>query len=115
MPKIRKQQAALGVLEELMRQGKVSLIVPYVVVDEFARNTARILNESQRSLSGILKRAKQVIDQVGDAKRKRIVLEQLNEVDHKLPSLGESAWIRYGGSRSCRGRRLPEIRHGDFK
>jgi len=31
-----------------------------------------------------------VVDRFGDARRKRIVLEQLNDVDHSLPILGES-------------------------
>jgi PIN domain len=44
-----------------------------------------------RSLSGVLKRVKNVVDRFGDARRKRIVLEQLNDVDHRLPILGESA------------------------
>ncbi len=69
----------------------MSLIVPRIVLDEFARNKARIIQESQRSLSSVLKRAKQVVDQLGDVKRKRLVLEQLSDVDYKLPSLGESA------------------------
>jgi PIN domain len=34
---------------------------------------------------------KNVVDRFGDARRKRIVLEQLNDVDHRLPILGESA------------------------
>ena len=84
-------QATVGVLEELVRQGEVSLIVPRIVRDEFARNKARIVEESHRSLSIVLKRAKQVVDQLGDAKRKRLVLEHLNEVDYRLPTLGESA------------------------
>jgi hypothetical protein len=91
LAKDQQQQATLGVLEELVRQNVVSLLVPRIVVDEFARNKARILNESQRSLSGILKRAKQVVDQLGDSKRKQLVLEQLNDVDYRLPTLGESA------------------------
>ena len=86
-----QQQATLGVLEELVRRGQVSLLVPVIVKDEFARNKERIINESQRSLSSVLKRAKEVVDQLGDIKRKRLVLEQLNEVDYKLPSLGENA------------------------
>jgi len=89
--KDHQQQATLRVLEELVRHGEVSLIVPRIVFDEFARNKARIVNESQRSLSGILKRAKQAVDQLGAVKRKQLALEQLNEVDYKLPSLGESA------------------------
>jgi hypothetical protein len=89
--KDHQQQATLGVLEELVRQGEVSLIVPRIVRDEFATNKARVLQESQRSLSSVLKRAKQMVDQLGDAKQKNLVLEHLNEVDYKLPSLGERA------------------------
>jgi len=85
--KDHQQQATLGVLEELVRQGEVSLIVPRVVLDEFAQNKARITLEGQRSLSSALKRAKQAIEQFGDSKRKRLVLEQLNDVDSKLPTL----------------------------
>lgn len=33
-----------------------NLIVPSTVVDEFARNKARVIEESGRSLSGTLKR-----------------------------------------------------------
>lgn len=86
-----QQQATLGLLEELVHQGEVSLIVPRIVRDEFARNKARIVQDSQGSLSNVLKRAKEVVHQLGDSKRKRIVLEQLNDVDYKLPSLGEAA------------------------
>ena len=86
-----QQQALLGVLEELIRQKQVSLILPRTVLDEFARNKARIIEESKHSLSSTLKRVKDVVDKLGDPKQKRRVLEQLNDVDHRLPMLGESA------------------------
>jgi hypothetical protein len=41
MAKDQPQQATLGLLEQLVRQGEVSLIVPRIVHDEFARNKAR--------------------------------------------------------------------------
>jgi hypothetical protein len=85
------QQALLGVLEELIRSGGLSLILPRVIVDEFARNKVRVIEESSRSLSATLKRVKEAVDKFGDPRRKRLVLRQLNEVDHKLPSLGEAA------------------------
>jgi len=69
--KDQQQQATLGVLEELIRLGQVDLLVPHIVRDEFARNKARIAQESRRSLSGVLKRARQVVEQLGDAKQKR--------------------------------------------
>lgn len=86
-----QQQALLTALEELVREGNVELIVPRTVMDEFARNKARVIEESGRSLSGTLKRAKEAVDKFGDPRRKAIVLQQLNDVDHRLPTLGEAA------------------------
>jgi hypothetical protein len=86
-----QQQALLEVLEELLRQKKISLILPETVCEEFARNKARVAKESGQSHSGVLKRVKEIVDKFGDPKRKRSVLEQLNEVDHKIPILGEKA------------------------
>jgi predicted nucleic acid-binding protein len=85
------QRALLGVLEELIELGEISLIVPRVIVNEFARNRARIIEESSRSLSTTLKRVKEAVDKFGDPRRKRLVLRQLNYVDQRLPTLGEAA------------------------
>lgn len=85
------QQPLLGVLEELIRQKQVSLILPRTVYDEFTRNKPRIADEGGRSLSSVLKRVKEVVEKFADGRRKRIVLEQLNDVDHKIPILGEIA------------------------
>lgn len=85
------QQALLGVLEELLRQKKVSLILPQTILDEFARNKARIIRDGGQSQSGALKRVKDIVSKFGDPKKKKAVLDQLNEVDHKIPMLGESA------------------------
>jgi hypothetical protein len=85
------QQAILGALEELMSSGEVSLILPRTVVDEFGRNKARVIEESSRSLSSTLKRAKEAVEKFGDPRRKRMVLSQLSDVDHRLPTLGGAA------------------------
>jgi hypothetical protein len=85
------QQTILGALEELVRHGEVSLILPRPIVDEFARNKARIIEESSRSLSSTLKRVKDAVDKFGDPRRKRMVLRELNDVDHRLPTLGGAA------------------------
>lgn len=86
-----QQQAILAALEELIRQGQVELIVPRIIVNEFARNKERVIEESSRSLSSTLKRVKEAVDKFGDPRKKGIVLRQLNEVDHRLPTLGEAA------------------------
>ena len=88
MAKDPEQQALLNVVEELMAMNKLSLLVPRIVLDEFIRNKQRIIKESSQRLSSVLKRAKDVVDKFGDPKRKKIVLEQLNNVDYKIPQLG---------------------------
>lgn len=91
LAKDHQQQALLGALEELIRHGKLSLILPRTVVDEFTRNKGRIAEEGGRSLSSTLKRAKDAVNSLGNPRRKRLVLRELNEVDHKLPTLGDAA------------------------
>jgi PIN domain len=86
-----QQQAILVALEELVRERNMALILPRTVVDEFARNKTRVIEESGRGLSSTLKRAKEAVERFGDRRRKRIVLDQLNDVDHRLPTLGEAA------------------------
>ena len=91
LAKDSQQQPVLSVLEELIRQDKVSLILPRTIVDEFARNKERVIEESCRSLSGVLKRVKDAVNKFGEGKAKQITLDQLNDVDHKIPILGEAA------------------------
>jgi hypothetical protein len=85
-----QQQSTLAILEDLVRQGEVSIILPKIVRDEFNRNRTRVAEEGGRSISGVLKRAKEVVNRLGDKSKKSIVLEQLNEVDYKIPNLGDA-------------------------
>lgn len=86
-----QQRGILAALEELIRQGDIDLILPRIVVEEFARNKARVVEESGRSLSSTLKRVKEAVERLGDPRKKDMVLRQLNDVDHRLPTLGEAA------------------------
>ncbi len=86
-----QQRAILTALEELVRQGEIALTLPRKVVDEFARNKARVIEDSSRSLSAIMKRVKEAVEKFGDPRQKRRVLHELNDVDHRLPTLGEAA------------------------
>ena len=86
-----QQQVILAALEELIQQGEIELILPQIVIDEFARNKDRVIEQSSRSMSSTLKRVKEVVDKFGDQQQKNIVIAQLNDVDHRLPMLGEAA------------------------
>jgi hypothetical protein len=89
--KDHRQEQTLSVLEELIRLGEVSLMVPTVVLAEYDRHKARIVDESRRSLSTVFKRVKEAVDRFGDPMTKGSVLQHLNEVDHQIPLLGEAA------------------------
>ncbi len=47
----------LTALENLVKDGEVSLIVPNLVVDEFTRNKERVARERGQSVSSLIKRA----------------------------------------------------------
>lgn len=91
LAKDHRQESLLSILEELIQEKEVALILPRTVVDEFDRNKERIAEESCRSLSSVLKRVKEVVSKFGEGKGKQIALDQLNDVDHKIPILGEAA------------------------
>jgi hypothetical protein len=86
-----KQRAILSALEELIQQGEIELILPRTIISEFARNKGRVIEDSSRSLSSTLKRVKEAVEKFGDPRQKRTVLRQLNDMDHRLPTLGEAA------------------------
>lgn len=84
-----KQVAVLGVVEEMVRLGLVSLIVPRVVLDEFRRNRGRIAKEGAKSLSAHFRVVKEAVGKIGgDKRRMRVVLSHLDDVDHKIPIVG---------------------------
>ncbi|NBD28006.1 PIN domain-containing protein [Paenibacillus glycinis] len=86
-----QQLAVLAALEELVQQGEIELVLPRTILDEFARNKDRVMEQSSRSISSTLKRVKEVVEKFGDPQQKSVVISQLNDVDHRLPILGEAA------------------------
>lgn len=81
----------MAALEELVQQGEIELVLPRTIIDEFARNKDRVIEQSSRSIASTLKRVKEVVEKFGDPQQKSVVIFQLNDVDHRLPILGEAA------------------------
>lgn len=82
----------LGVVEEMVRLGIASLIVPRVVSDEFHRNRDRIAKDSGKSLSAHFRLVKDAVGKHGgDKEVMRVVLSHLDDVDHKIPIIGGAA------------------------
>ncbi|MBA4104663.1 MAG: hypothetical protein C0485_02815 [Pirellula sp.] len=86
--KAPEQRPLLGVLTDLINMGEVRLIVPRTVLVEFAEHKNRIIEESGRSLSSVFKRVKTAVEKFGDPAKRRDVMDQLNDVDHRIPLLG---------------------------
>lgn len=82
----------LDVVEEMVRLGMVTLIVPRVGLDEFLRNRGRIAKESAKSLSTHFRLVKDAVGKIGGDKRMmRVVLSHLDDVGHKIPIIGGEA------------------------
>lgn len=80
----------LDALFAMKKAGEVELILPQVVLDEFARNRERVIASSRASLSGHFKRVREAIAQFGPDDRQGEILKQLNEYDHRIASGGEA-------------------------
>ena len=84
-----RQLPLLAVVEEMVRAGMITLIVPRLVLDEFRRNRERIARESIKSLSAHFRVVKDAVGKIGGDKRKmQVVLSHLDDVDHKIPIVG---------------------------
>ena len=89
LAKDQKQVSVLGVVEEMVKRGLLSLIVPRVVIDEFQRNRERIAKESARSLSAHFRLVKEAVGKLaGDKRKTQVVLSHLDDVNYKIPILG---------------------------
>jgi hypothetical protein len=76
-------------IQDLIAAGAIELIVPQVVLEEFARNRDRVVEDSKRSLATYFKRVREAVTQFGDDEKKAETLNQLNEIDHKMAMKGE--------------------------
>ena len=92
LAKDQKQVPVLDLVEEMIKRGLLSLIVPRVVIDEFQKNHERVAKESAKSLSAHFRLVKEAIGKVsGDKKKTRVILSHLDDVNHKIPILGGAA------------------------
>jgi hypothetical protein len=83
------QEPLVAALEELVAAGDVFLLVPEVVVSEFERNKARVLETSRRSLSSHFRQVRQAVDRFGDSSKGE-TLKVLAEIDHKIVLNGDA-------------------------
>lgn len=80
----------LDALFAMTEAGEVELILPQMVLDEFARNRDRVMASSRASLSSHFKRVKDAIVQFAPEDGQKEILKQLNEIGHRIATGGEA-------------------------
>ena len=87
-----KQTPLLLVVENMVRDKSLSLIVPRLVQDEFQKNRKRVAMASARSLTSHFQQVKEAVDKgTTDPRRKRKLLAELDDLNHKIPLIGGAA------------------------
>lgn len=80
----------LDALAAMSEADEVVLVVPQIVIDEFARNRDRVMASSRASLSSHFKRVREAIMQFAPEDGREATIRQLNEVDHRVATGGEA-------------------------
>ena len=81
--------AVLTAIEDLIDAGTIELIMPQIVLDEFARNRDRVVEQSRRSFSSHIKRVQEAVTEFGEEDRRAATLQELSKVEHKIAMKGE--------------------------
>jgi hypothetical protein len=80
-----------AVLKKLHGQGKIELIVPKVIVDEFGRNRARVQASMTHSIRSKFLDVRKAIDEHGRGRGKQAALDELDNITHQAPIVNELA------------------------
>jgi rRNA-processing protein FCF1 len=74
---------------EQLFSSELKLIVPRIVIDEFARNKERLIRENAQSLASALRRTRELEQRFGTRRRREGVLNELGELERRLVNFGD--------------------------
>src|SRR5260221_2611832 len=81
----------VAMLRELCDKGRIELIVPQVVLDEFERNRDRVQEAMTRSVSARFREVRKAIDEHGRGDGRQKALDELDNITHQVPLVNELA------------------------
>lgn len=90
--KTSKGEEILNLLTEFIDNKVVEILLPEIIVSEFDRNKDRVIADAGKSLSSQFKKVKEMVAIHADAGSKQEILTKLNDIDKKIPTLGENAF-----------------------
>lgn len=80
-----RQLPIIDALTYIWEADELELILPTVVVEEFARNKERVVGESRQSLSTHFRLVREALSRFeSDEQRRDATMKELHEVDHKI-------------------------------
>ncbi|MFK0277407.1 PIN domain-containing protein [Ensifer sp. NPDC090286] len=85
-----RNQPVIAALEDVIRGGEIELLVPQVVIEEFARNKDRVASDAKRSLQAHFSLVKDAVRRFGDDNSTDATIRALNEADHSAVYKGEA-------------------------
>jgi PIN domain len=100
-------QKLIVAVRVLAHEGRVTLLVPQIVLDEFERNRSRVEADMTRGLSATFRRVRDEIEQHGQDK-KDAALTELDNLTQRVPLINQIATRNFDGVRDllANGRRL---------
>jgi len=90
--KTSKGEEILNLLSEFIDRNEAIIILPEIIISEFDRNKERIVADAGKSLSSHFKKVKEMVAEHADQDSKQHILTQLNDIDKKIPTIGENAF-----------------------
>ena len=101
-------QKLIVTVRVLAHEGRMSLLVPPIVVDEFDRNRERVESDMTRSVSAQLRRARDAIEEHGQGDGRQSALTELDNLSHRLPLINQMATRNFDDVREllAKGREL---------
>ena len=89
----QKQTPLVRVVENMVKDKMLSLLVPRLVYSEFQKNRARVAKASARSLATHFQQVREAVNKASThhPRRKKALLAQLDDLNHKIPIIGGSA------------------------
>lgn len=70
----------IDTMEELVKEKKIKLLVPEIVIVEFDRNQERVSRENTQSFTAVVKRVKESIGKYGDKRKRKRIIEALETI-----------------------------------
>lgn len=79
-----RQLPLLDALSRMQETGDIALILPQVIIDEFARNRERVVTSSRASMLSHFKHTKGIIAQLQTEEDRDEILVRLDEIEHRV-------------------------------